>query len=95
MFGGSSNRSDMSGAGGYGYMPDPNKVPTAHYNALKEKDDDTKETDRITKVVGELSDKLGIKKDDKGKKDDKKKDDKKVTGAKDAKAKVLTGAVEP
>merc|ERR1719324_2201679 len=35
------------------------------------------------------------KSDDKGKKDDKKKDDKKVTGQKDAKAKVLTGAVEP
>merc|ERR1712025_1024371 len=58
-------------------------------DASKKGDKDSKDKKSDSKDSGKDS-----KKDDKGK-DDKKNDDKKVTGQKDAKAKVLTGAVEP
>merc|ERR1711898_84778 len=63
----------------------------------KAKDDKDKSKDAKDSKKGDDKGKDGskdAKKDDKGKKDDKK-SDKKVNSEKDAKAKVLTGAVEP
>merc|ERR1712167_211464 len=55
---------------------------------------DSKDSSKDAKKGDDKDKKSDDKKDDKGKKDDKKKDTK-VTGKADAKAKVLTGAVEP
>jgi hypothetical protein len=60
----------------------------------KDKSKDSKDSSKDTKKDDKKGNDKDKKSDDKGKKDDKKKDDK-VNSQKDAKAKVLTGAVEP
>merc|ERR1712196_455126 len=59
---------------------------------VKQKSKDAKDSSKDSKKGESKDAKKGDKKDDKGKKDDKK-SDKKVNSEKDAKAKVLTGAV--